>query len=78
MQEGFKKVITEKISLFMTLFNVGFDSVYSMSIEKLNAVLNWRIQYEEAKRKSIDEEISKQKSHVSKSSKSNKLKDTYK
>lgn len=33
-----------------------------MPIEKLNAMLNWRIQYEEAKQKRVEEEISKQKS----------------
>lgn len=76
MQDGFKKVLTEKISLFMTLFNISFDQVYSMPVEKLNAVLNWRIKYEEAKRKSVEDEMSKHKETM-KSKNNNKIKNTY-
>ena len=76
MQDGFKKVLTEKISLFMTLFNISFDQVYSMPVEKLNAVLNWRIKYEEAKRKSVEDEMSKHKETM-KAKNNNKIKNTY-
>ena len=77
MQDGFKKVLTEKISLFMTLFNISFDQVYSMPVEKLNAVLNWRIKYEEAKRKSVEDEMSKHKETM-KSKNNNKIKNIIK
>lgn len=76
MQDGFKKVLTEKISLFMTLFNISFDQVYSMPVEKLNAVLNWRIKYEEAKRKSVEDEMNRHKETM-KAKNNNKIKNTY-
>lgn len=46
----------------MTLFQVSYEEVVSMPLEKLNLMLNWRIKYEEEKQKHIEDEVKKQKS----------------
>jgi len=52
----------------MTLFQVSYEDVVSMPLEKLNLMLNWRIKYEEEKQKHIEEEVRKQKTEVEKKS----------
>ncbi len=46
----------------MTLFNgVSYKDIAEMPVGMLDAILNWRIKYEEAKHKKIEEEMTRQK-----------------
>jgi len=52
----------------MTLFNgIPYGDIMTMPVGKLDAILNWRIKYEETKQQRIDEELTRQKSSISKS-----------
>jgi hypothetical protein len=53
----------------MTLFNgVSYRDIAEMPVGKLDAILNWRVKYEESKHKRIEEEMSKQKAAANKQS----------
>ena len=55
-------MLTEKIALFMTLFGgVPYSDIMAMPVGKLDAILNWRVKYEETKQQRVDEELSRQK-----------------
>jgi len=46
---------------------IPYGDIMAMPVGKLDAILNWRIKYEETKQQRIDEELTRQKSSVSKS-----------
>lgn len=46
----------------MTLFGgVPYSDIMAMPVGKLDAILNWRVKYEEAKQQRVEEELSRQK-----------------
>ena len=46
----------------MTLFGgVSYSDIMAMPVGKLDAILNWRVKYEETKQQRVEEELSRQK-----------------
>lgn len=53
------------MALFMTLFNgVSYRDIAEMPVGLVDAILKWRVKYEESKHKRIEEEMGKQKAEV--------------
>lgn len=66
------------MALFMTLFNgVSYRDIAEMPVGMVDAILNWRVKYEESKHKKIEEEMSKQKSETRRSSRKDNVKKYY-
>lgn len=53
------------MALFMTLFNgVSYRDIAEMPVGLVDAILNWRVKYEESKHKKIEDEMNKQRAET--------------